>query len=156
MSPITYREAKTSDIRALARIRAAEWETEQYWVKRIAAYLDGELDPRFALKPRACYIAHDGKSALGFIAGHLTRRHSCDGEMEWINVIPERRRNGIASELLRLLAAWFITKNAKRICVDVHPSNAARIFYKNHGARDLKLHWMVWSDIRLVLAKFRR
>lgn len=68
---------------------------------------------------------------VGLVAGHLTRRHACDGELEWINVIPERRGGGIASALLRKLAAWFAEQKASRICVDVEPSNfAARRFYK--------------------------
>ena len=86
----------------------------------------------------------------GFIAGHLTRRFSCDGELEWIDVVRERRRSGIASELLRVLAAWFVEREALRVCVD--PGNAvARFFYARHGAEALNQHWLVWSDISVVL-----
>lgn len=138
----------------MAQIRAAEWESEEYWRTRIAAYLTGELHPRYALKPRTSFVSHQGSSLVGFIAGHLTRRHSCDGELEWINVIPECRGTVIASELLRLLADWFVRQKAYRICVDVQPTNtAARKFYKNHGAEDLNPHWLVWTDIRVVLGK---
>jgi ribosomal protein S18 acetylase RimI-like enzyme len=134
---VTYRETEKTDIPTVARIRAAEWETEEYWRNRIAAYLACELHPQYALKPRISYVAYEGNSLVGFIAGHLTRRYSCDGELEWINVIPERRGSGIASELLRLLAGWFVTQKASRICVDVQPTNvAARKFYKRHGAED--------------------
>lgn len=144
------------DIPLLARIRAAEWETQEYWTHRIAAYLAGELDPKDALKPRMCYAACEGDSILGFVAGHLTRRYSCDGEIEWINVIPEHRGTPVASELLRLLAAWFIARKAFRICVDVQPSNtAAHRFYSRHGAEDLNPHWMVWNDITAALGKSR-
>jgi ribosomal protein S18 acetylase RimI-like enzyme len=154
MSAITYREAEKFDIPAMARIRAAEWETEEYWLRRIAAYMDGELDPRFALKPRIGYVSYEGDTLVGFIAGHLTRRHSCDGELEWVNVIPERRGSGIAAELLRLLAAWFVKQKALRICVDVEPSNAvARRFYKRCGAEDLNPHWLVWKDIGVLLGE---
>ena len=90
----------------MAQVRAAEWETEQYWRNRIAAYLACKLHPQHAQKPRIGYVAYENDSLVGFIVGHLTRRYSCDGELEWINVIPERRGSGIASELLRLLAAW--------------------------------------------------
>src|SRR5690242_21632708 len=38
----------TTLFRSMARIRAAEWETEEYWNKRIRAYMAGELDPKFA------------------------------------------------------------------------------------------------------------
>lgn len=156
MSPFVYREADESDIPAMARIRAAEWEAEEYWRNRIAAYLACELHPQHALKPRVSYVSYEGNSLAGFIAGHLTRRYSCDGELEWINVLPDRRGSGIASELLRLLAAWFVAQKARRICVDLQPSNTvARRFYRQHGAEDLNLHWLVWNDIGRVLRKVR-
>lgn len=157
MAVLKFREAQTSDIPAMARIRAAEWETEEYWNKRIRAYMAGELDPKFALKPRVNYVCYEDDLLIGFIAGHLTTRHACQGELEWINVIRERRGSGAAAGLIRTLAKWFVELNALRICVDVEPSNAiARRFYARHGAEDLKPHWMVWNDIRVVLEKQSR
>lgn len=154
---VSYRKAKNSDVPAMARIRAREWESEGYWRNRIAAYLACELHPQHARKPRIGYVAYENDSLVGFIAGHLTRRYSCDGELEWINVIPECRGSGIASELLRLLAAWFVAQKASRICIDVQPRNtAARKFYKGHGAKDLNPHWLVWTDIEVVLRKHSR
>jgi GNAT superfamily N-acetyltransferase len=154
MTPVQYRLAEKSDIPAMARIRAAEWETEEYWTVSISRYLSCEQHPQQALMPRTSYVALEGDSLVGFIAGHLTRRYSCDGELEWINVIPERRGTAIASELLRHLAAWFSQQNAKRICVDVEPANTtARRFYMRHGARDLNKHWLVWDDIAFVLGQ---
>jgi len=154
MPTVHYRQVEKSDITALARIRAAEWETEAYWQARLTNYLDGQLHPQHALKPRVSYVASEGDRVVGFIAGHLTRRHACDGELEWINVIPERRGSGIASELLRLLAAWFVEQKASRICIDVDPANtAAQRFYRRHGALDLKPHWLVWNNINVVLGE---
>ena len=150
----TYRRSQKSDIPAMARIRALEWETEVYWRTRITRYLDGELHPQHALTLRVSYSALEGDSLVGFIAGHLTRRFACDGELEWINVDQERRGTDVASELLRLLAAWFVEQNAFRICVDVDPANTtARHFYMKHGAEDLNPHWLVWNDIKVVLGQ---
>lgn len=141
----------------MARIRAAEWETEDYWNNRIAAYLGGKLNPQYALGPRIGYVSCENDRVAGFVAGHLTRRHSCDGELEWINVVPEHRGRGVATELLRLLARWFIERKAFRVCVDVQPSNiAARRFYKRHYAEDLNPHWLVWNDIRVLSTRTRR
>jgi ribosomal protein S18 acetylase RimI-like enzyme len=149
---VRYRQVERSDIPAMARIRAGEWETEEYWKVRISRYLDRELHPKQALQPRVIYTASEGASLVGFIAGHLTRRHACEGELEWINVIPERRGSGIASGLLRLLAAWFVEQRASRICVDVDPANTtARSFYRRHGAEKLNEHWLVWNNIKTVL-----
>ena len=157
MAILKFRQAQLSDIPTMARIRAEEWETEEYWNKRICAYMAGELDPKFALKPRVSYVCCEDDLLVGFVAGHLTTRHNCAGELEWINVIREKRGSGAASGLLRILAEWFVLQNALKICVDVEPSNGiARKFYGRHGAVDLEPHWMVWNDIRVVLGKRRR
>ena len=149
---MNYRPSDPADVPALARIRAADWGTEEYWSARIAGYASGELHPREALKPRVIYVALEGNSVVGFIAGHLTRRYGCDGELEWIDVVPDCRRRGVASELLRRLAKWFAEQGTSRICVDVVPANqVARTFYTKHGAENLNPHWLVWRDIKVVL-----
>ena len=148
---MTIREARLDDIPSLARIRALEWESEQFWNSRIAGYVTGKHSPKEALSPRIVYLAADREIIQGFIAGHLTRRYGCDGELQWINVIREHRGGSIAAELLLRLAGWFASKSAVCICVDVDPANAvARRFYARHGARELNRHWMVWADIRIV------
>jgi ribosomal protein S18 acetylase RimI-like enzyme len=149
---VIYREASKADVPEMARIRAAEWGDEEYWRKRIVGYMDNEIDPQKALKPRVNYVALENGYVVGLIAGHLTRRHECHGELEWINVAEKVRGSGIAGELLRRLAVWFVEQKASKICVDVQPTNTvARKFYRRHGAEDLNPHWMVWNDIRVVL-----
>ena len=114
-----------------------------------------ELHPRQALMPRVAYVAEEGKAVVGFIAGHLTHRFDCAGELEWINVVPECRGGGISSALLRLLAAWFVEQHAVRVCVDVDPANSlARRFYLRYGAQHLNPHWLIWNDIgKAVLSR---
>jgi GNAT superfamily N-acetyltransferase len=108
--------------------------------------------PQQALMPRIIYVAIENETIVGFIAGHLTKRYECDGELEWIDVISKYRRNEIASELVRLLAKWFIEQNAFKICID--PGNiTARQFYGKNGAEPLNEHWMVWKDINVVFEK---
>lgn len=148
MTSIEYREASDADLDEIAKIRAAEWETEEYWRRRIRGYASGTLSPGEALAPRVIYVAVEESRIVGFIAGHLTRRLGCDGELEWLNVIPEQRRTGVAGGLLRVLASWFGDHDAKRVCVDADPENpTARAFYRKHGAQDLNPHWLVWPDI---------
>jgi GNAT superfamily N-acetyltransferase len=113
---------------------------------RMLTYLAGESHPRQALPPRAMWIAELDGALIGYAAGHLTRRYDCDGELQWIYVVREHRRAHVATELLRLVASWFIEQNALRICVDVG-DEAARPFYRRLGAVDLNKHWMVWKDI---------
>ncbi len=117
----------------------------------MSKYLAGEHHPQQALLPRVMWMAADGESPIGYAAGHLTRRLGCDGELQWIYVVPAHRRTQVGSTLLRLLAEWFLEHGARRVCVDVGDDNA-RFFYRRHGAVDLNRHWMVWSDISGVLA----
>ena len=145
-----YRVATLSDVPAMATIRAAEWETEDYWRRRLAAYMDGTSQPQTALTPRITYVAVSGVAVVGFASGHLTRRFDCDGELQFLNVAASHRGAGIAAELLRRMAAWFVSQHARRICVD--PDDPARRFYTRHGAVALNRHWLVWEDIAVVLS----
>lgn len=136
----------------MALIRHREWGAIEYWQHRISGYLEGSLSPQHALAPRQCYIASEERELVGFVSGHLTRRYDCTGELEWINVSPEWRRRGVASELLRLIAKWFVAQGALRVCVDVDPSNhVARAFYRLHRAEELNRHWLIWNDIGVIL-----
>jgi GNAT superfamily N-acetyltransferase len=109
-------------------------------------YLAREHHPQHALAPRVLWMAEQGNAPIGYAAGHLTRRFDCDGELQWIYVTAAHRRRGVASALLRRLAAWFAERGARRVCVDVGDDDA-RPFYRRHGAVDLNRHWMVWEDI---------
>ena len=94
----------------------------------------------------------DDDAVVGYVAGHLSRRYGCAGELQWMNVIPEQRGTAVAGKLLRLLAKWFVKQRALRICVNVDPANAAaRRFYAKHGAERLNDQWLMWNDIRTVL-----
>src|SRR5688572_13996795 len=109
---VLYRRWAKADIPAMARIRAREWGEFEYWMNRISGYLACTLNPGYALAPRTCYVAVEDSSVGGFAAGHLTERYACHGELQWINVIPERRGAGVASELLSQLAGWFVEQGA--------------------------------------------
>ena len=147
-----FREAKESDIPAMARLRGTDLKTEKKWILRISDYMNLNHNPQEALLPRVMYVATEADALIGFIAGHLTRRFQCDGELQWINVEPEYRGTGIASGLLKKLAVWFIDQKALHICVDCAPDNSsAQNFYRFHGAKNLNEFWLVWKDISVVL-----
>ncbi len=154
MLTVQYRKTEDADIAGMARIRAEEWGSQDHWVARISGYLECKVHPQQALMPRVSYVAVEQGLVIGFIAGHLTRRYGCDSELEWINVSRARRREGIASKLLLLLAEWFSEQRASKVCVNVYPSNtAATRFYARHGAGRLNEHWLVWQDISSVLGR---
>ncbi len=141
---ITFRSAQIGDIPALAAIRAAEWETEAYWIRRIGKYLPEEV-----AQDRTILIAEDDGAPMGFVAGHRTRRFGCDGELQWVNVARESRGRGIGAILVRKIGFWFLEQGARRICVDVEPDNAvARALYSRCGAKPFKPCWMIWEDAR--------
>jgi GNAT superfamily N-acetyltransferase len=138
----------------MARIWAIEKSEGGTSEERMAAYFDGQLHPQHALLPRVVYLAHEGDALLGYIAGHLTQRFSCEGELEWLYVVPERRRCGVASGLMPHLATWFRQQNASRVCVNVAGWNTVAIhFYAKHGAEPMKPGWMLWNDFAKAVEK---
>jgi len=151
MPRVHYRQAIRSDSVAMARLWTESGGEGGAHADRMARYPAGEYHPQQALIPRVVYVACDGGAVAGYVAGHLTRRYACDGELQWILVDPEHRGTGVASELLRAFAGWFAEQHARRICVNVDPANTpARRFYTRHGAGRLNEHWLVWNDITVV------
>lgn len=147
MQVIKYREVKNEDIPVLAKFRSEDSDEQMYWEQRITGYLKLTHHPQKALQQRVIFIAEDNTTIIGFIAGHLTERFNCDGELQWINVSEAYRSKGIGFELICVLNKWFIQHNAFKICVD--PGNdLARKFYKKYGAEDLNKHWLFWEDVR--------
>jgi GNAT superfamily N-acetyltransferase len=136
----------------MAAIRAAEWETEAYGQRRIGSYLRGELGAQHALPEHAVFVSTLDANVVGFIAGHRTTRHECQGELEWMDVAKAHRRQGIAGQLIVMLATWFVEQQALRVCIDVKPGNAAaRALYAKCGARPLNPYWIFWEDIRVAI-----
>ncbi len=133
----------------MAAIRALEWQTREFWIARIGGYFRVEHSPQLGLPDRAGFVAINGETLVGFVAGHLTTRFGCDGELQWINVLAEHRGKGIADALMHTVLDWFRQQNAFRVCVNVEPDNAAaRALYARHGAVPLSQYWMIWEDQR--------
>jgi GNAT superfamily N-acetyltransferase len=154
MSRIHYREAGAADVEEMARIRTDGGWTGGAPAEWMARYLAGTHHPQRARAARRVYVATDGGRLVGFVAGHLTERFECDGELQWLYVVPARRGGEIASGLLRQMAAWFLEQRAQRICVNVEPENrVARRFYERRGARALEQHWLVWDNVADALAR---
>ena len=149
---IHYREATKADIPAMAKIRSAIWETTEFWNERIEGYMNGQSNPTDALPLRQLFVATSENVVVGFTAGHCSTRYGCEGELQWINVVPDFHRNGIATALVRHLAAWFDKQQVHRVCTDVDPGNIiARNFYQHLGATPLNKSWMTWTDIGVLL-----
>ena len=148
---LDYRVAELSDVARMAACRLEDPAAGPA-DERMGEYLAGKHHPQQARAPRIGYLASLQGEVIGYVAGHLTRRYECDGELQYLFVVPSHRRAGIASELVSQLFNWFATQHAYRICVNVEPANeAARAFYARHGAEELRKYWYVWSDIRALV-----
>ena len=149
-----YRPMTTADIPAMAACRLTDPAAGPADT-RMSAYLEGTHHPQQALLPRVGYVAVAGEVVIGYIAGHQTRRHGCEGEVQYLFVAPAFRRRKIALSLLRLLANWFQAQGVKKVCVSVDAdSPSAQPFYDSVGASPLPLrpYWYAWGDIARIPA----
>jgi len=148
---VRFRQATSKDVSAMAQCREAEPAAGPL-DPRTADYLDGAHHPQQALLPRAGYVALKGEQVVGYIAGHLTRRHDCDGELQYLFVAPAYRRQGFGTVLLRLLADWFREQGARKICVGVANDSPpeTKPFVEHLGAVPLVKYWYAWDDIGIV------
>lgn len=145
--PILYREASESDVAAMAESRSGDVAAGPA-DERMADYFAGKHHPRYALEPRKGFVATDGDSIVGYVAGHLTKRFGCEGELQYLYVAPAYRRQGIARALIGRLGKWFVRNGARRVCVNVDAkSPGARELYSSLSATDLRPYWMEWRDI---------
>ena len=144
--------ATAADVPAMEQARAPDVEAGPADA-RMARYLDGEHHPQKALAPRVAYIALDGDTLVGYIGGHLSQRYKCHGELQYLYVVPQNRRAGVATELLRRLAAWFGEHDASRVCVGADEENTGALaFLAHHGAANHTSCFLVWQDISAVLS----
>ena len=148
---VAYRAATPVDVASMAQCRLDDPAAGPADA-RMTAYMEGAHHPQQALPPRIVLVGLVGHQIVGYIAGHLTRRYECEGELQYLFVAPRYRRAGVAGELLVRLAEWFALQDAHRICVNVAPENApARAFYAKSGAQVLSQFWYVWPDLQVSI-----
>jgi len=166
LTRITYRQAAPEDALAIARVDSTTKlacglsEPALCGVERLQdrwdKYLRGLSFPQFAEEPRIAFVVEVDGEVVGFIAGHFSKRHGTEGELQSIHILPEYHGRGIGTELLRLLAEWFVSHGRQRICVGVDPNNPFQRFYVKHGAAYINEHWLVWEDIGGVIKNRNR
>jgi ribosomal protein S18 acetylase RimI-like enzyme len=147
----SIREATLTDVALMASLRDKSGWQGGANAERMTLYLSNEHHPQFALPPRVAYVSIQDNTLNGFIAGHLTTRFGCQGELQWILVDPGYCGSSVASELLMRMAEWFTQNATTRVCVNVEPENVrARGFYRSHSAVELSEYWLQWPDISKV------
>jgi len=151
---IAFRVATSDDVAAMIKCRLSDpyFEAAGTEDPRMVAYLDGQHHPQQALAPRVAYVALASGEVIGYVAGHLTTRHECAGELQHLFVMPAVRRRRIGTALLKLLAKWFQEQAAQKICVAIANDSPAeaRPFVEALGAVPLRRHWHAWDDIGAV------
>jgi GNAT superfamily N-acetyltransferase len=150
---VQFREANASDVAAMAQCHLAD-PANAVVDSRMAAYFDCRHHPQQALLASIGYVALVDDAIVGYIAGHRTTRHGCEGEVQYLFVAPLYRRRGIATELLRLLATWFHAQASQKVCVGVADDSPkeAKPFFESVGASPLKKNWYAWKDIGAIFA----
>jgi GNAT superfamily N-acetyltransferase len=148
---LTYRQATVADVASMGDCRHSDPAAGPADA-RMTAYFEGTHDPQQALPRRVGFVAEERGRIVGYIAGHQTTRFDCDGEVQYLFVAPHCRERGVASVLLRALAAWFQDHGVIKVCVDVDLSSpGATPFYLHHGAVPINRFWYMWTDIGRVL-----
>src|SRR5450432_2816265 len=85
---------------------------------RIRGYMAGTYGPRHAFAERAIFVAAHEGVIVGFIAGHRSTRLGCNGELEWMFVLPQWQRMGVGGQLLQPLREWYVARNSTKVIVD--------------------------------------
>ena len=149
---IQFREATTADVTAMAQCGVDD-PVDGVADSRMGAYFDRQQHPQQALLERVGYVALANNDLIGYIAGHLTTRNGCEGEVQFLYVGIKYRRRGIATSLVQLLAQWFQSQEAHKVCVPIAADSpaAAKPFYESLGASPLKKYWYAWDDIASIL-----
>lgn len=147
---VVIEEATLNDLPALSRLRAEQWGSANEWEPRLTAYMIQQQTPPFGLAPRTVQVAVDTteNEVVGMIAAHLSVRFGTQGEVHWLDVDSRLRGQRIAEKLLYAAFGWFQQQGAKKICVNVTPSNdSARTLFTRMGAEPMGTHWMIFEDI---------
>src|SRR5262245_20783404 len=92
---LSFRIASITDVPAMAQCRLSDPAAGSA-DPRMSAYFEGQHHPQKALLPRTGFIALTDEVVIGYIAGHLTNRYSCLGELQYLFVAPAFRRKGVA------------------------------------------------------------
>lgn len=148
---IRYREANLLDVPEIARLCADSHLEEGYWRARLTGYMKLEFNPHQATSQRLIYVAVHKGVVIGFVAGHLTKRQEYAGQIQWIATDAQWRRTGVGSELLWIMAGWFVENQVASVRVDLDPdNNTAQSFYQHHHAASINRYWLYWDDIGIV------
>jgi ribosomal-protein-alanine N-acetyltransferase len=125
---VIYRRYTPKDFDSLYSIEEASFEPESRFSSRYMRQLVSRSNA-------ATWIAEESGKLCGFaIVEWLRELGGVIGYIQTIEVSPDQRRRGIASELIRRVEASAMTAAAESIRLHVDEVNAAAIhLYESHG-----------------------
>lgn len=149
---ISFRAVTSADVPAMVQCHLNDLAADPA-DPRMAAYLEGQHHPQQALPARTGYVAFVGEQLIGYIAGHRTNRHGCEGEVQYLFVSPAYRLRGIGTALVQRLAQWFAQEGARKVCIGVANDSPPQLkpFVESLGATPLMKNWYVWEDLSLAV-----
>ena len=124
---ISYREMAALDIPVLVGMEKSIYPESPWSAAQFREELSGV--PR----TRKYIVAQNGTDIVGYagiaIAGDVADIHT-------LTVVPEFRRRGIASEMLRNLEQWALEKKVMAVMLEMREGNAeAQPLYEKYGYR---------------------
>lgn len=134
----TVRRAVAADLSGIMEVETACPEAPHWTAEHYAEALLMRPD---ALLQRAIFVAVADERVAGFIVVSLA---ADEAELESIALLPEFRRQGIASGLCRASMAWAHEECAQAMWLEVRASNlAAQALYRRLGfdARGTRPHY---------------
>ena len=119
---ITYREATPADMDIMTDLLFLLYDGEGLELTREELLIENEQ--LFADENQVFYLAFDGDKPIGVSHGSLRREYvngandGLKGYLEAIYVLPEYRKNKIASELVAILERWAAQQGCKEMASD--------------------------------------
>lgn len=131
MTP-ALRPMEVEDLPAVYRLGTRCYDVRDkpynYWsVREVADHLESW--------PELCLVADDGGEVVGFALASPSYEILEDtGHLEWVAVAPERRRNGLAVQLIEAVVDELRRRGCAAVVADVSSENAAsRTLFRRTG-----------------------
>jgi ribosomal protein S18 acetylase RimI-like enzyme len=143
---IKYTKAKRKDFKLLLDL-IFEWQLFETKRNEKANIDEKKLFKQFKqylkehYKDKTCthFICKRNKEYIGYIFVGYDEVYKDEGNIYELFVIEKERRNGIATELVKIGTEWLKKKNASKIILGVHSSNKIAIkFYKKFNFLKVK------------------
>jgi [ribosomal protein S18]-alanine N-acetyltransferase len=129
-----FRRYRSDDLEAIFRLDEACFSEEFRFDRRSMSAFAADGDA-------VTLIVEDRGELIGFVIAHIKRVETgCEAYIVTLDVAPERRREGLATELMADVEALALAEDARRIHLHVFMGNDAAIrFYEWRGYERIRI-----------------